>query len=228
MKSNRSLKSPLKITRHVQIKEFVNEYGKLFSETLGIDLKSGKNEEIVRWFLASILFSKPIRESSAKRAYYSFVEHDVDSANAILAIKWQGLVDILDEGSYTHYDFSTADKLLNVFGNLQEFYQGNLNKLHEEAKDSKDLEIKIRKLGRGIGNTTISIFLREMRYVWAKADPEPSTLVRLAMEELRISNIKEVTERNDLDLVRLETALLRYGKDFLRKGKRLDVQTGNL
>ncbi|MGD0329882.1 MAG: hypothetical protein ABSB40_05450 [Nitrososphaeria archaeon] len=212
----------------MQIKEFVNEYGKPFSETLGIDLKSGKNEEIARWFLASILFSKPIRESSAKRAFYSFVEHGVDSVNAILATKWQGLVDILDEGSYTRYDFSTADKLLNVFGNLKEFYQGNLNKLHEEAKDSKDLEIKIRKLGRGIGNTTISIFLREMRCVWAKADPDPSTLVRLAMEELRISNIREVAERYDLDLVRLETALLRYGKDFLRKGKRLDVQTGHL
>ncbi|MGQ9781959.1 MAG: hypothetical protein ACUVQ8_06905 [Nitrososphaeria archaeon] len=210
----------------VKLEEFVREYGKPFSEMLGINLKSRENKEIVKWFLASILYSKPIREGSATRTYLSFLEHGVSNVDEILNTGWQGLVDILDNGSYTRYDFSTADKILEVFGNLQRSYRGDLNKLHEEAKNSEDLEMRIKELGKGIGDTTVLIFLREMRYVWEKADPKPSPLVRLAMEGLGITDIKKVAEKKKIDLIRLETALLRYGKDFLRKGKRLEIEVG--
>jgi len=203
-----------------KIEELVRNYGKPFSEMLGINLKSGKNEEIVKWFLASILYAKPIRESSATKTYFCFLKHGVTNAEKILATGWHGLVDILDEGGYTRYDFSTADKLLEVFGNLQKQYKGNLNLLHEKAKDSRDLEERIKKLGKGIGETTVSIFLREMRYCWKKADPKPSSLVRLAMKELKIKDLKKFAKEKKIDIVRLETALLRYAKDFLRKKKK--------
>jgi hypothetical protein len=203
-----------------KIEELVRNYGKPFSEMLGINLKSGKNEEIVKWFLASILYAKPIRESSATKTYFCFLKHGVTNAEKILATGWHGLVDILDEGGYTRYDFSTADKLLEVFGNLQKQYKGNLNLLHEKAKDSQDLEEKIKKLGKGIGETTISIFLREMRYCWKKADPQPSSLVKLAMKELKIKDLKKIAKEKKIDIVRLETALLRYAKDFLKKRKK--------
>ncbi|MGC8812142.1 MAG: hypothetical protein ACP5O8_00965 [Candidatus Aenigmatarchaeota archaeon] len=205
----------------MKIEELVKAYGKPFSEMLGIKLKSGKNEEIVKWFLASILYAKPIRESSATKTYFCFLKHGVTSARKILETGWHGLVDILDEGGYTRYDFSTADKLLEVFGNLQKLYKGNLKLLHEKAKDSEDLEEKIKSLGKGIGDTTVSIFLRDMRYIWEKANPKPSPLVKLAMKKLKIKDLKEFARRKKLDLVRLETALLRYAKDFLRKGKKL-------
>jgi hypothetical protein len=208
----------------MDIKDLVKAYGKPFSEALEIKLKSGKNEEIVKWFLASILYAKPIRESSATKTYFCFLKHKVTDAKRILDTGWHGLVDILDEGSYTRYDFSTADKLLEVFGNLQKLYKGNLNLLYKKAKDSKDLEEKIKSLGKGIGNTTVSIFLRDMRYIWEKADPEPSSLVKLAMKKLEIKNLKEFAERKNLDTVRLETALLRYAKDFLRKERKLKIE----
>jgi hypothetical protein len=203
-----------------KIEELVRNYGKPFSEMLGINLKSGKNEEIVKWFLASILYAKPIRESSATKTYFCFLKHGVTNAEKILATGWHGLVDILDEGGYTRYDFSTADKFLEVFGNLQKQYKGNLNLLHEKAKDSRDLEEKIKELGKGIGETTISIFLREMRYCWKKADPQPSSLVKLAMEKLKIKDLKKFAKAKKLDIVKLETALLRYAKDFLKKRKK--------
>jgi len=201
----------------LSLKELVKLYGKPFSEQLAINLKSGKNEEIVKWFLASILYAKPIRESSATKTYFCFLKHGVTNAKKILATGWHGLVDILDEGGYTRYDFSTADKLLEVFGNLQKRYKGNLNLLHEKAKDSRDLEKKIKELGKGIGDVTVSIFLREMRYCWKKADPEPSPLVKLAMEKFKIKNLKETAKKEKLDIVKLESALLRYAKSFLRK-----------
>ena len=207
----------------MELEEFVRIYGKPYSEMLGIQLKPGKDEEVSKWFLASILYSKPIRESSATKTYFCFLKHGVTNARKILQTGWQGLVDILDEGGYTRYDFSTADKLLEVFGNLERLYDGSLNKLHEMAKDSKDLEEKLKALGKGIGNVTVSVFLREMRDVWRKANPEPSPLVKTAMKKLRIKDLKEFAEKKKLNLVWLETALLRYAKDFLRKGRKLEL-----
>ena len=207
----------------MNLEEFVRIFGKPYSEILGINLKFGKDEEIVKWFLASILYSKPIRESSATKTYFCFLKHGVTNAKKILQTGWQGLVDILDEGGYTRYDFSTADKLLEVFGNLEKVYGGSLNRLHELAKDSKDLEKKLKLLGKGIGDVTVSVFLREMRDVWRKADPEPSPLVKLAMKKLKIKDLKEFAKRKKLNLVWLETALVRYAKEFLRKGKKLEI-----
>ncbi|MGB9759556.1 MAG: hypothetical protein ACP5KW_04945 [Thermoproteota archaeon] len=208
----------------MKLKEFVKKYGEPFSKQLGIDLKSGKNEEIFKWFLASILYAKPIRESSATKTYFCFMRHRLTNAKKVLDAGWEKLVEILDEGGYTRYDFSTADKLLEVFGNLQKNYGGDLNKLHQEARSSEDLEKKIKALGKGIGSTTVSIFLREMRYAWEKADPKPSPLVKVAMEKLNIKDLKEIASKKNIDLVELETALLRYSKDFLKKGRKLKIE----
>jgi hypothetical protein len=186
---------------------------------LDIGLKSGKNEEIVKWFLASILYSKPIRESSATRTYRSFEKSGITSGHNILRAGWDLLVRILDEGGYTRYDFSTADKLLEVFGNLERRYDGKLTRLYQESKDEVELEANLKALGKGIGDTTVSIFLRDMRYTWERAEPKPTPLVTVATRKLRIRDLKQYAKRHRIDIVRLETALLRYSKDFIKKGK---------
>ena len=208
----------------MRIKEFVERYGQPFSEAIDIDLKSRGAEELSKWFLASILYSKPIRESTATITYQALEQEGVVTRASILETGWEGLVSLLDEGGYTRYDFSTASKLLEVFGNLQRRYGGDLNRLHDAATDSRELEKKLMGLGKGIGPTTVSVFLREMRPIWSKADPEPAPLVRLAMQELGIRDIKKLAKRRHLDVVRLETALLRLGKDFIRRGKPFDVR----
>ena len=132
---------------------------------LGINLKLGKNEDVVKWFLAAILYSKPIREESATRTYRCFERHGVITVKRILNAGWDRLVSILDEGGYTRYDFSTATKLLAVFGNLEERYGGDLTKLYRASADEAELETNLKKLGKGIGDTTVSIFLRDMVHV---------------------------------------------------------------
>jgi len=206
------------------LREFVDKFGQPFSEMLDIDLKSRRNGEIVKWFLASILYGMPIRESSATATYREFEEEGVVSASKIVKTGWEGLVSILDDGGYTRYDFSTADRLLEIFRNLQKNYAGDLNRLYASAKGENDLEEKLKDLGRGIGDTTVSIFLRDMRIAWPKAEPRPSPLVALAMRELGIRDLRKFAKANHLDIIRLETALLRLGKDFLKKGKQLEIE----
>jgi hypothetical protein len=208
----------------MRLADFVKEYGEPCSTVLGIDLTRSDNSQLVRWFLASILYSKPIRESSATKTYKCFERHKILTVDKILRTGRDGLVAVLDEGGYTRYDFSTADKLLEVFGNLKKSYRGSLNLLYRRAADGGDLERRLKALGKGIGPTTISIFLRDLRNIWPKAKPIPSPLVQQAMKRLGIENLEELAKERNLDVVRLETALLRLSKDFLRKGRTVMIE----
>jgi len=214
------------------VEALLERFGKRYSEVLGINLDSGKDEEIFKWFLASILFGAPITETSVIKTYKCFEKYEVLTPERILETGWDGLVRILDEGSYTRYDFKTADKLLEVMRNLMEEYNGSLNLLHSKASNAKDSENRLKNLGKGIGDVTVSIFLRELREVWEKAKPNPTRLVVSAAKNLGI--IKDKTGENALkqvedfwaktkvageSFINFETALLRLGKNFCRKGK---------
>jgi len=210
----------------------VENFGQKYSDILGINLKTRDAGEIFKWFLASVLFGAPITESSVIRTYKCFESHGVLTPEKILETGWDGLVKILDEGGYTRYDFKTSDKLLEVMGNLLKQYKGSLNLIHEQASSSADLEKRLRGLGKGVGDVTVSIFLRELRDLWKKADPKPTPLVILAAKSLGIikeespekalGELKEFWRKNEAPrktFVNFETALLRLGKDFCRKGK---------
>jgi endonuclease III len=210
----------------------VKNFGRRYSEILGIDLEGRNDREIFKWFLASVLFGAPITETSVIRTFKSFEKHGVLTPEEVLGAGWHGLVDILDEGGYTRYDFKTSDKLLEVMGNLTARYGGSLNLLHEQASGSYDLEKRLKDLGKGIGDVTVSIFLRELRGVWEKADPKPTPLVILAAKNLgmikgespekALRELKEFWRRNEVPgntFVNFETALLRLGKGLCRKGK---------
>jgi endonuclease III len=207
----------------------IENFGHRYPEILEIDLSEGKDEEVFKWFLASVLFGAPITETSVIKTYNCFKRYNVLSPRRIIETGWDGLVRILDEGSYTRYDFKTADKLLEVMQNLIKNYGGSLCRIHKEALDSRDLERKLEDLGKGIGDVTISIFLREMRDVWGKADPAPTSLVVLAAKNLGIvketgedalAQLKRFWLKNKVEgksFANFETALLRLGKDFCRK-----------
>ncbi len=149
----------------------VLELGGKFSRELGISLAGGRSAEIFKWFLASILFGARISEAIAVRTYSEFKREGLLDARRIVARGWDGLVAVLDAGGYVRYDFKTATKLLDVCGALVKNYHGDLNALHAAALDTADLEERLRALGKGIGDVTVNIFLRELRGVWSKAEP---------------------------------------------------------
>jgi endonuclease III-like uncharacterized protein len=117
------------------------------------------------------------------KTYRCFRKYDVLTPKRILEAEWEGLVKILDEGNYTRYDFKTADKLLEVMRNLMEKYK-SLNLLHSRASNARDLENMLKDLGKGIGDVTVSIFLRELQGVWEKAKPNPTSLIILLPKTL--------------------------------------------
>ncbi len=134
---------------------------KIFSEDLGINLKSGKEEELFKWFLACLLFGKPIQQEVAKRTYFEFEKEKILSPEVILKTGWDKLVEILDRGHYVRYDFSTATKLLEISKELKQRY-GSLGNLLRQSKNQRDLETRLQEF-KGIGPVTTRIFLREFK-----------------------------------------------------------------
>lgn len=163
--------------------ELVRRQGGRYAAALGIDLAADCGERF-KWFLAAILYGARISEPLAARTWREFAARGVLAPQRIVSTGWEGLVAILDSGGYTRYDFKTATKLLAVCAALLRDYSGDLDALHVAASDPRDLEVRLKALGKGIGDTTVAIFLRELRGIWSKAEPPLSPLALAAAQEL--------------------------------------------
>ena len=216
--------------------EVIEQFGGSYAGQLGIDLDSGQSSEIYKWFLAAVLFGARISETIVIHTYREFERAGVLSARKTLEAGWDKLVEILDRGGYTRYDFKTATKLLNVNRALLEQYGGDLNALHQRSKDASDLEQRLRNLGKGIGEVTVNIFLRELRGIWPKAAPMPPGLVVAAAQALgflpdEVTDGRRVLDglmaawraegMKQKDFPDFEAALVRYGKTLRKDAARM-------
>ena len=167
----------------------------------------------------------------AARTYRGFADQGIYTPQAILEQGWDNLVVLLDAGGYARYDFKTATKLLKVMDSLKEQYQSSLERLHDFAANGEDLEQRLQALAPGIGPATANIFLRELRGIWAKANPPLSPLAQLAGEHLgllppglspgeALAALEAEWRRQPAarqDFADLEAALVRLGRDYCRK-----------
>lgn len=131
----------------------------IFAKDLSIDLTSNKEEELFKWFLACLLFGKPIQQEVAKRTYFEFMKEGLITPEAILKAGWDKLVYVLDRGHYVRYDFSTATKILFIVKKLNEKY-GSVSALIRQSKTENELSKHLQEF-KGIGPVTARIFLRE-------------------------------------------------------------------
>jgi endonuclease III len=177
-----------------------------YSQQLGIDL--GREEHRFKWLLASILFSKRISSKIAQTTYREFEKEDLVTPEAIINAGYDKVVQVLDAGGYVRYDFSTASNLLSMAERLKKKY-GSLDKLYDQAKDSIHLEKRLIEF-RGVGPTTINIFLRELKSIWKKANPQISPWARQVMTRLHL-------EEEALDEPCLESRLVRINLEFCKK-----------
>ena len=139
---------------------------KIYAKELDIDLASGRESEYFKWFLACLLFGKPIQQEVAKRAYLELVQEGITSPEAILKAGWDKLVEVLDRGHYVRYDFSTATKLLDVSAAIKEKY-GTFGAFLKHSKTIDELSSRLQEF-KGVGPKTVAIFLRDMGPVLKK------------------------------------------------------------
>ncbi|MBZ5513760.1 MAG: DNA methylase [Acidobacteriia bacterium] len=145
------------------------------AEDLGIRLSSKEEEELFKWFLACLLFGKPIQQPIAERAFRTLAAARLLSPEAILRAGWDELVRLLDEAHYVRYDFSTATKLLHVSQELKERY-GTLTNLLAQSRTPEELSARLQEF-KFVGPKTAEIFLREVRPIWYPSRATKKTVV---------------------------------------------------
>jgi hypothetical protein len=183
------------------------EQSLLYSEELGIDLAKRTDRAVFRWFLASVLFGARISETTAKNTYRSFIRHRLTDPRKILAAGWDILVSpVMAEGGYVRYDNRKSTQVLRDCETLLADYGGSLRRLHDRARDARNLEARLLAF-YGVGPVTTNIFLRELRPFWAKADPDPLPVVEMLARRLAIDLGRY--RRKSLVFARVEAGLIR-------------------
>jgi endonuclease III len=185
-----------------------------YSKELGLDLS--KAEDRFKWFLASVLFAKRISAETAKETFLYFEQEELTSPDAILEAGWDRLVEVLDSGGYTRYDFSTATNLLGIAKTLKEKY-GSLERLHTESSSPTDLENRLQEF-KGVGPVGVNIFLRELRGIWEKAKPTPSPMAVLTAKRIGL---------NPEDVERFEPQVVRLNLEYCKKRRSSECPLGN-
>ena len=135
-----------------------------YSQELRINLASKREKELFKWFLACLLFGKPIQTEIAEQAYLELTNAGLTNPEAIIRAGWDKLVLLLDRAHYVRYDFSTATKLLEVCGELKQRY-GTITKLLNSARTPSELSQKLQEF-KHIGPVTARIFLADIRPIW--------------------------------------------------------------
>jgi endonuclease III len=179
---------------------------------LGLDLS--RSDDRFKWFLASILFAKRISAETAKKTYRQFEREGLMTPEMILEAGWDRLVEVLDSGGYTRYDFSTATNLLEIMRKLKEY--GGLEELHNVSKNPRDLEGNLQEF-KGVGPTCVNIFLRELRGIWKKADPELSKIAYETGRKLGLRDVKPY-----------ESSLVRLNLEYCKKSRCSKCQAKNI
>lgn len=179
----------------------------LYSEELGIRLRAGADREIFKWFLASLLFGGHISETIARNTYRAFARHRLLTPRSILRAGFDTLVyPVMREGGYVRYDGRKSTQILRDCERLIDEYGGRLTRLHDLAAHAGDLEARLQRF-YGVGPVTANIFLRELRPVWRKADPEPLPAVRALARRWGVDLARR--RRRGVAFARLEAGLVR-------------------
>ncbi len=130
-------------------------------EDLGIDLADGKPQQLYRWFLACLLFARPIQQEIAADAYRALIgKGRLTSPGRFKDIQREPLRKLLDDARYARYDYVTADQLHESMRRVVDEYR-SVSRMVKDAESIDDL--RKRLLGfKGIGDLTADIFLHEL------------------------------------------------------------------
>jgi endonuclease III len=126
---------------------------------LGID--TATNQGLFYWFLASLLFGRPVPQETAASAFRKFREDGWDSPEAFTADDQHPLWHELWEGDYHRMSSVMSEELRDVMRALIADYGGSVARLARTASTREELGQRLQHF-KGVGPKTAEIFLREV------------------------------------------------------------------
>ena len=129
-------------------------------QELDIDLSDGKPQQLYRWFLASILFGKPIQQNVSADTYRVLIDHGFTSPKKFADIQREPLRKLLDDGGYGRFDYQMADYLHEIMAAVEKDH-GSIHQMVASASSRDDLAKTVQDF-QGVGAVTARIFTEQI------------------------------------------------------------------
>lgn len=126
---------------------------------------------LFRLLCAALLFSARISASIAVAAAKALAAEGWTTARKMADASWAARAKILNEAGYARYDEQTSRWLGETAELLLDRYDGDLRQLREEAGRDPGEERRLLKECKGLGDTGVDIFFREVQGAWGELYP---------------------------------------------------------
>jgi hypothetical protein len=126
---------------------------------LGVD--TATDQGLFDWFLASLLFGRPVPQAAAASAFRKFKEDGWDSPGHFTGDDHRPLWHELWEGDYHRMSSVMSEELRDVMRALSADYDGSVARLVRTAGSREEVSQRLQRF-KGVGPKTAEIFLREV------------------------------------------------------------------
>jgi endonuclease III len=126
---------------------------------LGIDTTT--DQGLFDWFLASLLFGRPVQQKAAASAFEKLKADGWDSPDHFIADDHHPLWRELWEGDYHRMSSVMTEELRGVMSALIANYDGSVARLVRTASTREEVSQRLQDF-KGVGPKTAEIFLREV------------------------------------------------------------------
>lgn len=157
------------------VQALLDRHGRTYAQELGIHVDKNTPSPLFEWLVASLLFARRISADLAMRAARDVFAAGWTTAPHMADSTWRQRVTVLNHAGYARYDESTARYLGDTVQLLLDQYHGDLRQLREAADHQPTRERELLKDFKGIGDTGVDIFFREVQTAWDELQPFADT-----------------------------------------------------
>lgn len=193
------------------VKALLDRHGVTFAREAGINLGKESPAALFQWLCAAILFSARISGDIAVEAARALRKAGWTTPKKMAASRWEDRAATLNRAGYARYDERTATMLGDTAQALLDNYRGNVREVRNAAGRDPAQERKLLKQFKGLGDTGVDIFFREIQNLWTEIAPFADRKALQAARKLRLpGNAKELSRLVPRrELPRLLAALVR-------------------
>ena len=198
--------------RAAVVDRLLDEYGTTYAAEAGFTVRDTP-AALFRLSCLATLLSARIRAEIAVAAARALADAGWTTVDKLSSSSWEQRVKVINRSGYARYDERTARMLGESADLLHDRWHGDLRRLRDEADRDPGAERRLLKELKGIGDTGVDIFFREVQGEWGELYPFVDR--RAADSAARLGLPKDAGKLADLvprrELPRLVAALVRVG-----------------
>jgi len=200
--------------KHQQrVQRLLEVAGTTYADEAGIRIDD-KPMPLFQLLVLCMLASKPIAATIATRAARELFKAGLRTPNAVLASDRHTMINAFGRAHYVRYDESSATRLTEIAQRVSDEFSGDLREIAQRSAHDIAAAKRMLKQFKGIGNTGVDIYLREVQDVWTWVRPYFDDRATAAAKKLGLpSDPPKLGALAPRDNARLAAALVRASLD---------------